>query len=260
MARRRIGFLLAQEFELYFSINLKNNSLKGAELAAAAEEFENSKNEQKNLAKQARLEYISQIDAQKQMIADIARMDAENDALDDQKREKFLSAKAKMTKMQKAKMKSIFDEKQAQRGKMAEKLAREYKEQEDNSEYLLKKAQDEKDLEQRMREKAKLDKQLKDQKDIAEHRAEHLKVKGKFKFFETSVKHFLELADEKRRQMALEELHIMRVADEKFQQAQIEKQQKRRTDLEAVTGVNLKMVMKNLIFIKILNKNLKFNE
>ena len=42
--------------------------------------------------------------------------------------------------------------------------------------------------------------------------------------------------------MALEELHLMRVADEKFQQAQIEKQQKRRTDLEAVTGVNLKMV------------------
>ena len=50
------------------------------------------------------------------------------------------------------------------------------------------------------------------------------------------------MADEKRRQMALEELHLMRVADEKFQQAQIEKQQKRRTDLEAVTGVNLKMV------------------
>ena len=42
--------------------------------------------------------------------------------------------------------------------------------------------------------------------------------------------------------MALEELSLMRMADEKFQQAQIEKQQKRRADLEAVTGVNLKMV------------------
>lgn len=153
---------------------------EGADLAAAAEEFEKSKIEQKNLAKQARLEYISQIDAQKQMIADIARLDAENEALDDQKREKFLSAKAKMTKMQKAKMKSIFDEKQAQRGKMAEKLAKEYREQEDNSEYLLKKAQEEKDFEQRMREKAKQEKLLKDQKDIAEHRAGQLKVKGIF--------------------------------------------------------------------------------
>ena len=46
-----------------------------------------------------------------------------------------------MTKLQKEKMKSIFDEKQAQRGKMADKLAKEYREQEDNTEALLAKAQ-----------------------------------------------------------------------------------------------------------------------
>ena len=57
------------------------------------------------------------------------------------KRQKFLTAKAKMTKLQKEKMKSIFDEKQAQRGKMADKLAKEYREQEDNTEALLAKAQ-----------------------------------------------------------------------------------------------------------------------
>ena len=46
-----------------------------------------------------------------------------------------------MTKLQKEKMKSIFDEKQAHRGKMADKLAKEYREQEDNTEALLAKAQ-----------------------------------------------------------------------------------------------------------------------
>ena len=50
------------------------------------------------------------------------------------------------------------------------------------------------------------------------------------------------MANEKRRQMAAEELLLMQTADQKFQQSQIEKAANRRTALEGVTASNLKMV------------------
>ena len=59
------------------------------------------------------------------------------------------------------------------------------------------------------------------------------------------------MANEKRRQMAAEELLLMQTADQKFQQAQIEKAANRRAALEDVTATNLKMVC-NFSFLSLI--------
>merc|ERR1711935_177321 len=201
---------------------------EGVELAADGESFLLEKLEKKQKAAQARVEYVAQIDAQRNMIGELAQLDAAFEQQDETKRLQFISAKAKMTKLQKAKMASIFDENQRQRSAMANKLAAAFRAQEDNTDALLAAAQAEKELEQFEREAAKVAKRAKEQSAIDEHRQKHAQVKKQ--------------AAERRRQMALAELDQMRQADDKFQQAQADKAVARRAALEGVTADNVKMI------------------
>ena len=95
--------------------------------------------------------------------------------------------------MRKEKEQELFKEQQQMRGRMADRLAKEYREIEvtemhidldyywivqDNTEELLKKAQEEKDLIEKEKEKSKKDKIRRDIETIERHRVDQLKIKG----------------------------------------------------------------------------------
>jgi len=85
-----------------------------------------------------------------------------------------------MIQMRKEKEQELFKEQQQMRGRMADRLAKEYREIEDNTEELLKKAQEEKDLIEKEKEKSKKDKIRRDIETIERHRVDQLKIKGLF--------------------------------------------------------------------------------
>ena len=98
-----------------------------------------------------------------------------------------------MIQMRKEKEQELFKEQQQMRGRMADRLAKEYREIEvtkmhidqdnywivqDNTEELLKKAQEEKDLIEKEKEKSKKDKIRRDIETIERHRGDQLKING----------------------------------------------------------------------------------
>merc|ERR1711970_652055 len=90
--------------------------------------------------------FAATLQEQIKMIKELEQHDQDFDAKENKKRVQFNSAKKKMIQMRKDKEQELFKEQQQMRGRMADRLAKEYREIEDNTEELLKKAQEEKDL------------------------------------------------------------------------------------------------------------------
>merc|ERR1712113_367126 len=104
-------------------------------------------------------------------------MDKDFDEKENQKRAQFNAAKKKMIQLRKEKEQELFKEQQQMRGRMADRLAKEYREIEDNTEELLRKAQEEKDLIEKEKEKSKKEKIRRDIETIERHRVDQLKIK-----------------------------------------------------------------------------------
>merc|ERR1711893_213214 len=110
-----------------------------------------AKEHEENKAKLAEMEiekrkfFAATLQEQIKMINEIEKMDKDFDDKENQKRAQFNAAKKKMIQMRKEKEQELFKEQQQMRGRMADRLAKEYREIEDNTEELLRKAQEEKD-------------------------------------------------------------------------------------------------------------------
>jgi len=198
--------------------------------AQLAKEHEENKVKLAEMEIEKRKFFAATLQEQIKMIKQIEQMDKDFDDKENQKRAQFNAAKKKMIQMRKDKEQELFKEQQQMRGRMADRLAKEYREIEDNTEELLRKAQEEKDLIEKEKEKSKKEKIRRDIETIERHRVDQLKIK--------------ELANKRRAEMSLEELARMKAADETFRKNQELKAENQRKALAEVTKDNIEMINK----------------
>lgn len=135
------------------------------------------------------------------------------------KRQKiYISAKEKMMEMRKNKTDELFRSQQEARGRMATKLAQEYKEAEDNIEERIEKARLEKEAAEDKRERLKTEKSKKELEAISKHLGIQLEVKG--------------LAMKQRKEMAVKDLCERKEADSIFKRKEVEKFERKRIENE----------------------------
>lgn len=201
---------------------------EGRLLAELAKEHEDNKAKLAEMENEKKKFFAATLQDQLKMIKELEQYEVDMDQKENHKRQQFNAAKKKMIHLRKAKEQELFKEQQQMRGRMADRLAKEYREVEDNTEELLRKAQEEKDLLEKEREQAKKEKIRRDIENIELHRSDQMKIKG--------------LANQKRQQIGIEELAQMKAADEKFKTSQLEKAEKRRKAIEKVTKENIDMI------------------
>jgi len=194
--------------------------IEGETLAQLASVEKSEKDRKKEIEIEQRKEMKFLLDKQLEMNREFQQEVTKTDKIEEDKRKIYTKAKDEMSSMRQAKIAEIFKTQQERRGQLAAKLAKEYKEAEDDIEERMEKARKEKDEKQEKIDAEKREKRTKALEEIKKHLQLQLQVK--------------DLAREERRKMDLRERSEKEKADNIFKNAQKKKMESKRSKNEEV--------------------------